>query len=43
MALEEVGWAEAPWAAVDLVAEVSAQKLREQRAAAAHTRLPFPV
>lgn len=43
MALEEVGWAEAPWAAVDLVAEVSAQKLREQHAAAAHTWVPFPV
>lgn len=43
MALEEAVWAEAPWAAVDLVAEVSVQKLGEQRAAAEHTSVPFPV
>lgn len=35
MALEEVGWAEVPWAAVDLVAEVAAWRAGEEGASEA--------
>lgn len=41
MALEEVDWAEAPWAAGDLVAEVSAGGLQERHIAAEDVEISF--